>query len=410
MININELRQRKAALVKDARAILDTVTGDKKELTAEDKVAVERMVAGAETLAAQIALEERLQTQDLENALVIQASEKAKAHGEFRSLAEFIHVVRFNTGDPRLVEHRTEELLAQMGDNAQGGYLVPPQFQTGILQVKPEDAVVRPRAQVIPAGIPPDTTLYIPALDQATYGMYGGVSVSWLEEGGEKPATKPRFDRVELTPHEVAATIPVTDKLLRNSAAFDPLARSLLRGAILATEDMAFLNGAVGGPTGIIGHASNILIPRETGGDVTYQDIRNMYASMLMGGSYVWIISQTVLPALMAMEDPAGHLIWQPNAVQGAPGTLIGLPCITTGRTPVLGTQGDVILADLKYYLVKDGSGIFLDASPHFRFTENITIIKVTWNVDGIPWPTGPFTLEDGATQVSPFVVLDLAS
>jgi HK97 family phage major capsid protein len=410
MIDTNELRQRKAALVKDARAILDAASGAKRELTAEEKEKVDKMVVGAETLAAQLALEERLQKQDLDNAVVAEARDKAKVHGEFRSLAEFINAVRFNGADPRLVERRTEEVLAQMGDNAQGGYLVPPQFQAGILQVKPEDAIVRPRAQVIPAGFPPDSTLYIPALDQATYGMYGGVSVSWIEEGGAKPETKPKFDRVELTPHEVAATIPVTDKLLRNSAAFDPLARNLLRGAILATEDMAFLNGAVGGPTGLIGHASNILVARETAGDVTYQDIRNMYASQLMGGAYVWIISQTVLPALMAMEDGGGHLIWQPNAVQGAPGQLLGLPCIPTGRTPVLGTQGDVILADLKYYLVKDGSGIFLDASPHFRFTENITIIKITWNVDGIPWPTGPFTLEDGATQVSPFVVLDLAS
>jgi hypothetical protein len=225
MIDTNELRQRKAALVKDARAILDAASGAKRELTAEEKEKVDKMVVGAETLAAQLALEERLQKQDLDNAVVAEARDKAKVHGEFRSLAEFINAVRFNGADPRLVERRTEEVLAQMGDNAQGGYLVPPQFQAGILQVKPEDAIVRPRAQVIPAGFPPDSTLYIPALDQATYGMYGGVSVSWIEEGGAKPETKPKFDRVELTPHEVAATIPVTDKLLRNSAAFDPLAR-----------------------------------------------------------------------------------------------------------------------------------------------------------------------------------------
>jgi HK97 family phage major capsid protein len=406
MINTVELRQKADTLVVKARQI-----HDKGELTAEEQQEFDSLMAEADKLAKTIADEERLQTHELAHAEKVEDGDKRSQDGEFRSLAEFIATIRFNPNDPRLTERRTEETpLAQMGEKVQGGYLVPDRFLPDILQISPEDAMIRPRATVIPAGYPPDATIYLPVLDQVTYGVYGGVAVEWITEGGEKPASKPKFDQIPLSPYEVAGTVNITDKLLRNYTAFDGFIRGLLRNAVIAAEEVAFLSGAgTTQPTGLIGHASNVLIARAAAGTIGYTDVSNMYASQLVGGRYVWIASQTALPALMSMEDTGGHLIWQPNARDGAPGTLLGLPCLITGRTPTLGNQGDLILADLKYYLVKDGSGIFVDASPHFRFTENITVIKITWNVDGKPWPSGPFTLEDGETEVSPFVVLDEA-
>jgi len=406
-MNVIELKKKKASLVEEARKLLDGAEAEKRELTAEEKQEYEKRIAEIRTLAEKIEREEELQRHELLTAKKVEQVEREAHYGEFRSLGEFIATIRFNRNDPRLVMRSSEDPVAKVGDGEQGGYLVPDRFLDEILQVKPEEAVVRPRAQIIPAGDPPDATMYVPVLDQAGTNMYGGVEVQWIEEGAAKPPSKPIFDRISLTPHEVAGTISVTDKLLRNTAAWDPLARRLLRNAVIAAEDAAFLTG--GGttePTGIIGHASNIQVPRETAGAVGYEDIINMYASQLMGGTYVWIANQTVLPQLMAMEDGAGHLVWQPNAREGAPGTLVGIPCLISGRLPVLGNTGDLVLADLKYYLIKDGSGIFIDASPHIRFTENITVVKVTWNVDGRPWPSSPFTLEDGSTQVSPFVVL----
>jgi len=247
-------------------------------------------------------------------------------------------------------------------------------------------------------------------LAQSAHGIYGGVEVEWISEGQEKPASKPRFDIKSLKPNEVAGRVVVTDKLLRNARAFEPLVRDLLRQAVIGAEDAAFLAGSgTGQPTGIIGHVSNVLVNRAGANAVTYQDIVDMYAAQLMGGRYVWIANQTVLPELMTMVDTGNHLIWQPNARDGAPGTLLGAPCIVTGRTPTLGRRGDLMLCDLKYYLIKDGSGIFIDAlSSGDYFDHNKTVIKITWNVDGNPWPRGTFLLEDGTTEVSPFVVLDV--
>lgn len=413
MKNIAEMRRNKANLVAEARKLLDKAGAEKRDLTAEESQEYERRMAEINKATASITQEEELQRHEMMAAAKGEQQEREEKAGEFRGLAEMLAVIRFMPNDPRLGKRFIYEdgiPVANTETDEQGGYLVPDRFIEDILKIGPEDAIVRPRAQVIPAGYPPDAQIDIPVLAQSAHGIYGGVEVEWIDEGEEKPASKPKFDLKSLKPHEVAGRIVVTDKLLRNARAFEPLVRDLLRQAVIGAEEVAFLSGSgVGQPTGIIGHVSNVLVNRAGAGAVVYADVVNMYSVQLMGGRYVWIASQTTLPQLMTLTDAVGNLIWQPNAREGAPGTLLGVPCLVTGRSPVLGNRGDLMLCDLKYYLIKDGSGVFVDAlSSGEYFDHNKTVIKITWNVDGNPWPRGPFLLEDGVTQVSPFVVLDV--
>ncbi len=331
---------------------------------------------------------------------------------EWRNFGEFLQAVRFNQHDRRLqfkeFEHpETRDL--QMVPGAQGGFLVPEQFSTQLLQIGPQDAIVRPRATVIPAGSPPDAPITFPVLDHSgARGVYSGVTVVWIGEGEQKPPTEPAFREITITPREVAAHTVVTDKLLRNTEAASVVVRTLLRRAILAAEDVAFLSGlGVNQPVGIIGHGSAINVVRAGANQISYADVVGMYARAKFGGPLCWIASPTTLPQLMRMTDGAQGLIWQPNARDGAPGTLLGLPVFLNERSPVLGQVGDLILADLQYYLIKDGSGIYISASEHVQFINNKTVIKAFWNVDGQPWLTSPLLLEDGVSTVSPFVILN---
>jgi len=295
-----------------------------------------------------------------------------------------------------------------MGVGSAGGFIVPEQFDNAIRQVQPEAAIFRPRAMVIPAGDPPDAAITIPALDQSgARGVYSGVIVQWIAEGATKGETEPKLREVKLEPQEVAAYTILTDKLLRNSAAAGALVVALLRKAIIGAEEFTFLRGTgVGQPLGIVGHPATIPIVRTGAGAIAYADVVAMYARLLFGGRAVWIASQTVLPQLMTMVDAGNHVVWQPNAREGAPGTLIGLPVLINHRSPILGATGDLMLVDLDYYLIKDGSGIAVAMSEHPRFTQNQTIIKAYWNVDGQPWLNSPLLAEDGVSTVSPFVAL----
>lgn len=331
---------------------------------------------------------------------------------QFRDFGEFLQTVKYSPHDQALrareMSDQTQKRFLNMGFGASGGFIVPDQFSNQIKMVDDQAAIFRPRAQVIPAGDPPDAAITIPALDQGgARGVYAGVQVTWIAEGAQKPETEPAFREIKLEPNEVAAHVVVTDKLLRNSAAAGALVSSLLRKAIIAAEEDAFLSGnGAGQPLGIIGHPAAIQVARTGAGAIAYNDVVNMFARAKFGGQLAWIGSQTVLPQLMSMVDAGSNLVWQPNAREGAPGTLIGIPFLLNDQSPILGREGDLILVDLDYYLIKDGSGISISMSEHPLFTQNRTIIKAFWNVDGQPWLSTPLLARDGVSTVSPFVVL----
>ena len=332
---------------------------------------------------------------------------------QFRDFGEFLQTVKYNPHDQALrakeMSDETQKRFLNMGFGASGGFIVPEQFSNQIKMVDDQSAIFRPRAQVIPAGDPPDAAITIPALDQGgANGVYAGVQVTWIAEGAQKPETEPSFREIRLEPNEVAPHVVVTDKLLRNSAAAGALVSSLLRKAIIASEEDAFLSGnGAAQPLGIIGHLAAIQIGRAVANQISYADVINMFARAKFGGKLAWIGSQTCLPQLMTMVDTGQNLVWQPNAREGAPGTLIGIPFLLNDQSPILGREGDLILVDLDYYLIKDGSGISISMSGHPLFTQNRTIIKAFWNVDGQPWLSTPLLARDGVSTVSPFVVLD---
>ena len=337
------------------------------------------------------------------------ATDPERVEYEWRGgLAEFMRTVLTDPNDQRLHEYRQQA----MGVGVMGGFMVPTQWSSTIRQLGPQDAVMRPRATVIPPGDPPDSAITFPTLDQtAGRDVYSGVTVQWMAEGHAKPETGYRLLEVTLDPNEVAAFIPLTDKLLRNSAAASTLAETLLRRAIIAAEDVAFLRGnGAGQPLGIINHPATIQVartgfPSAAPGD-NYVDLVSMYTACMKDGPLVWVYSPTMLAELMTITDVNGNLIWTTSAREGEPNRILGIPAIENERSPIMGQAGDLVLANLQHYLIKDGSGIFVAASEHVRWLQNQTVIKAFWNVDGQPWLTQPLTLEDGVTQRSPFVQL----
>ena len=403
MKNLNELRKALKTKIDEARELNNAEQFD--------QAAYDAAMAEITKREAEIKHEER--TQDLEmrggEGPADSGGPKPEPTQEWRGgIAEFLRTVLTNQTDPRLQEARQQA----MGVGVMGGFMVPTQWSSTIRQLQPQDAVVRPRATVIPPGEPPDAALTFPALDQTgARGVYSGVTVQWIGEGAAKPETESRLLQVTLNPQEVAAYIPLTDKLLRNSEAASTLATTLLRRAIIAAEDVAFLSGnGVGQPMGIINHPATIQVartgfPSAAPGD-NYVDLVNMYTSVIKDGPLAWIYTPTLLPELMTSTDVNGNLIWTTSMRDGEPNRLLGIPAIENERSPVLGQPGDLLLVNLQHYLIKDGSGIFVEASQHVRFLQNQTVIKAFFNVDGQPWLTAPMTLEDGATQRSPFVQL----
>lgn len=399
-MNIQRVKEKRWGVLEEIKAMVATAEKEERSLTADEREKRDKMMTDVQEMSNDIEQLEKLAEEEARNMKTGNPDpEKDKA--EWRTLGEFVQAVASNPTDQRLRGRFIENRDQSLGVGSEGGFLVPEQFATDLLTVGPDEAIVRPRARIFTGG---ESDLHVPAIQYSGNNMYGGVSVNWIDEGAAKPATEAEFKRITLHAYEVAAHVPVTDKLLRNTSMIDTVVRDMLRGAIVNAEEDMFLNGAGGvQPTGVIGHASTVTVARTGAAAVVYADLVNMY-QRFRGRRGVWVIARNVLSELMTLVDANGNLVWQPNARDGNPGTIFGFPVLISDNSPALGVTGDVLLADFSQYLVKDGAGITIAASPHVQFLNNTTVIKAFKTVDGTPWLTGELPTNP---TTSPFVELE---
>lgn len=408
------------------RAMLDEADADDRDLTDEETEQYVGWEKEVDKSNKEIARLEKLTAAELEaenrKENPHRANFKARTHRynkDFENIGEFVCSVIFDPGDPRLkdVEYREFEDIAgtsisndmTMGTGTQGGFAIPEQFREELLQVQPAEAAFRPRATVIPAGDPPDAKISMPALDQTSnQNVYGGVIMYKVGEGATLTETNVRLKQVSLEPQGLGGYIQLTNKLIRNWRASGPLIATQLRKAAVGFEDTQFYSGnGIAGPLGILNSPAKIEVSRATANSIAIGDIRNMYARIKMGGSFVWIASQTTLPQLMQIQGGNSENIFIFDASKPVPNSLLGIPLIFHDRSVALGTKGDLVLCDLAYYLIKNGSGPFIAASEHYAFINDITTVKIINNVDGHPWLSAPLPLEGSTSNtVSPFVIL----
>ena len=304
------------------------------------------------------------------------------------------------------------------GDGSSGGYLVPEQQLNRLLEGPGIAPIIRPNGAVrIPMS---SRSLTMPSLDQSgvptddkKLQLEGGVQARWVAEGGAKPEQEPSFNKIELVANKLAGHTQASDELLADSAApLEAVLRRLFGRAITRIEDYYFINGnGVGQPLGILESDALIASARGTANDVTYDDICDMWARLPAWsmGSATWFVSQRALSEFMQMEDGAGNNVFFPQesggAKQNVMGSVFGRPLVVTEMLPDIGTQGDVLLADLSYYLIGDRQATTIQSSIHYAFVNDLTTWRFVHRVDGQPWIEDPIYISTSDT-VSPFVAL----
>lgn len=298
--------------------------------------------------------------------------------------------------------------MAQTTSATAGGYLVPDEFRTTILEIAMENSIVRPRATVIPMG---SDTVKMPAWNQQSHAtnFYGGVLGYWVGEGSPITDTSAAFKEVSLAVNALAGLNYQSLKLLKAS----PLGVSRLLedgfGKVIAfMEDQAFIDGSgTTHPQGIIGSACEVAVNRAGGGAIVAADVVGMYAAFMGSPSNaVWIANKTTFPQLYAMKDGGNNQLWITSLAPGVPGTLLGIPVVWSEKASTLGTKGDLMLADFQYYLIGDLGELAIDYSEHVRFANLEGAMRMYKWVDGKPWMATTYTPRKG-TALSPFVILN---
>jgi HK97 family phage major capsid protein len=277
------------------------------------------------------------------------------------------------------------------GNDSEGGYTVPEEFDSEVIRYATEMAVVRPRATV--RSMSRDIVNWA-KLDQdpTTDGDdFGGVSLSYVAEGATKPESQPRFGRVRLQAKKLVGLTVASDELLDDSAInVANFLVSLFGEALAYREDKEFLRGTgVGSPLGIINAAGVVEADRETGGNITYKDLLAMRRSLksVFHPNAVWITTLEGEEKILQINAATTQGVKLIDSLRdGIPTTMLGRPLIVTDKLPsTIGEKGDIIFGDLSRYYIGDRGTIQVASSIHDRFREDETVFRFVKRHDGQP-------------------------
>ncbi len=341
-------------------------------------------------------------------------------NGKFGDLGEFVNTIWH--GNRKLTSEQAENLALVNSYSekvpSSGGFLVPEEFSTQLMMLELEEAIVKPRATVIPMSSP---TLTMPTVDATSNvsSVYGGVVVYRTEEGEEFVESEAKFGRVKLDVTKQTALAYVTNELIKDaSGALSSFLQQALPKAMAYYADVDFLTGTgAGEPLGALntGNPGLLVAAKETGqsaATIVWENALRMYSRMLPTSlkSAVWLASPDTFVELATMAlsvGTGGSAVWLTDATGAPQLTLLGRPIVMTEKTPgVLGAQGDLSLVDFSYYLIGQRQEISVDTSPHVKFTSDQTTIRVIARNDGRPWLTNAITPKNGGPTLSPFVTL----
>lgn len=309
--------------------------------------------------------------------------------GEWRDSEEFLRVVFTGLHDPRL---ETRQFTGS--ENELGGFSMPWELTSWLMDRSLENEIVRPRATVYPMAW---RVRRIPAwgvgrreegYEADPWALFGGFRPVWLDELEEATDQTATLRTIDLVAHKLGLFAAASNEIAADGLDFEYQLKNAMLRAMSFTLDYYFLRGeglAQGQPMGVLNCAELIEVPRQGANEVVYQDIVNMYSRLHPAACQkaVWVCSYETIPQLLTMTDESNHLIWNPPVREGVPGYLFGLPLLRTEKLPGLGNTGDILLADFTHYAVGIRKEMALDKSNAPGWHQDLMNYRVLLRCDG---------------------------
>lgn len=344
---------------------------------------------------------------------------RAKLDAQFPQFEQILQGIHPRARENGNVGHEVRRQLEKIRNDysstipADGGFLIPEQFRSELMQIALEEGIVRPRARTIPMSSLRLTLPFLDAVSNAS-SVFGGMIAYWLEEGAPTVESQAKFGKLQLEAHKLTGRADVPNELLADAPAFRAFLDALWPQCLAWYEDLAFIRGTgTGEPLGWLGAANPASIGVTASGGaatVLLEDIVAMYSRMLPSSlnRAVWFVNPTVLPELFTMAlsvGTGGSAVYLTNVAGPAPITILGRPVVVTEKLNAVGTRGDIAFADLGYYVIGDRQVMQMAASEHAQFENDMTVFRIISRVDGRPWLQNTITPFAGDT-LSPFVEL----
>ena len=364
-MKLQQLIDQRAKAWEQAKAFVDSHQKENGTLSAEDTATYEKMEAEITDLTAAIDRERRAEEREAQlskpvNTPLTGRPEKAageektgRASDEYRKA--MLTALRTN--------FRQVSNVLQEGVDADGGYLVPEEYDKRIIDVLDEENIFRGLATKITTS--GEHKINIAATKPAA---------AWIDEGEQLTFGDATFDQTILDAHKLHVAIKVTEELLYDNAfGLENYIITQFGKALGNAEEDAFLNGdGTGKPTGIF-HATKggqifgtTATQDKVGADELIALIYGLKRPYRKKASF--ILNDKTISQIRTLKDNNGAYIWQPSYQAGEPDRILGYSLHTSAYAPT----NAVAFGDFSYYNIGD------------RGTRSISVLKELFAGNGM--------------------------
>ena len=277
----------------------------------------------------------------------------------------------------RQVSNYLQESIA-----SDGGYLVPDEWDSRIIDVVNEENVMRQLG----------TTIQTSGSHKINVAATKP-SAGWVQEGGAYAFTDTTFSQVTLDSYKLQVGVKVTNELLYDEKYnLENYLIEQFGRAIGNEEEDAFLNGAATDtrPTGLFvtaaANSENVITTATTDTKIAADDVIDLIYKLKRPyrKNAVFIMNDATIAQIRKLTDGNKAYIWQPSYTAGEPDTLLGYKVYTSSYAPMPARGATVIaFGDMSYYNIADRETRTFSELRELFAVNGMTGFLMTERVDG---------------------------
>ena len=350
-MTIIELREKRNKAWEAAKAFVETKRDKDGLLSAEDAASYAEMEQKIKDYGAEIERMEQMAAMDAQLSKPTSTPLTAKplngdkpksgrASDEYR--AAMLNALRTNF-------RQVSDVLSE-GVDANGGYLVPEEYDSRLIDTLTEENIMRKLGHTITTS--GEHKINIAATKPAA---------AWIDEGGALSFGDATFAQINLDAHKLHVAVKVTEELLYDNAfGLESYIIEQFGKALSNAEEDAFLNGdGVGKPLGLLSDkgGGEVAITTASATAITADEIINLVYSLKRPyrKNAKFIMNDQTIAALRKLKDNNGAYLWQPSLQAGEVDRLFGYEVYTSPYVPIIAAGKPVIaFGDFSYYNIGD--------------------------------------------------------
>ena len=345
-MTIKDLIEKRAKVWDTAKNFVETHEDKNGVLSDEDTATYNKMEKEIEDLTAAIDRQTRAERRELELSKPVNSPITGKP---FMGDADKVKTGRASDAykDAMLSAMRSNfrnvSNVLQEGVDADGGYLVPEEYDRRLIDVLDGENIMRSLAtKITTAG---QHKINIAATKPAA---------AWIEEGGALSFGDATFDQIYLDAYKLHVAIKVTEELLYDNAfGLENYIITQFGKALANAEEDAFLNGnGTGKPTGIFAENGGGQIAATLTAAIKSDDLIDLVYGLKRPyrKNASFIMNDATLASIRKLKDNNGAYIWQPSYKEGEPDRVLGYAVHTSAFAPT----NAIAFGDYSYYNIGD--------------------------------------------------------